>query len=173
MSVKTVCIASFDWRLVYVMTEWVDRKLYNFPNGHSIDWIRVIPKTFNFENIIIGGHLVADVLMGTCQYLPADKQERVLGLFRSGHLNTLFSTSVAEEGLDVQHCSTVVCYDVPCRPLSMVQTVGRARSRNARVLFMHEITDNPQVLRNQSLFFQKTKEFTFFGVHWSDKWYVW
>jgi ERCC4-related helicase len=66
----------------------------------------------------------------------------VLALFRLGHSNTLFTTSVAEEGLDVQHCSLVICYDVPNRPLSLVQTVGRARARDARVVFMEEVSAN-------------------------------
>lgn len=63
-------------------------------------------------------------------------QGEVISRFRHGALNALFCTSVAEEGLDIQQCSLVICYDVPKRPLSMVQTVGRARSRGSRVFFM-------------------------------------
>ena len=77
--------------------------------------------------------------MGDTRLLAKEQQEKVLALFRKGHSNTLFTTSVAEEGLDVQHCSLVICYDVPSRPLSLVQTVGRARARNARVVFMEEV----------------------------------
>lgn len=64
------------------------------------------------------------------------RQSLILDNFRRGTTNVLFATSVAEEGLDVQHCSLVLCYDVPARPLSIVQTVGRARARHAKVLFM-------------------------------------
>jgi ERCC4-related helicase len=80
----------------------------------------------------------AEVLMGDTRLLVREQQERVLALFRKGHSNMLFTTSVAEEGLDVQNCSLVVCYDVPNRPLSLIQTVGRARARDACVVFMEQ-----------------------------------
>jgi endoribonuclease Dicer len=66
-------------------------------------------------------------------------QTTILKRFRDGSINALFSTSVAEEGLDVQNCSIVVCYDVPKRPLSVVQTMGRARAHNSEVFFMQPI----------------------------------
>lgn len=66
-------------------------------------------------------------------------QAATLKRFREGAINALFSTSVAEEGLDVQHCSIVVCYDVPKRPLSVVQTMGRARAHHSEVFFMQPI----------------------------------
>lgn len=67
------------------------------------------------------------------------KQGAILQRFREGAVNALFSTSVAEEGLDVQDCSIVICYDVPKRPLSMVQTMGRARARFSEVYFMQPV----------------------------------
>lgn len=82
----------------------------------------------------------AGALMGDTRVLAREQQTKVLALFRRGHSNMLFTTSVAEEGLDVQHCSLVICYDVPTRPLSLVQTVGRARARNGEVVFMEEAT---------------------------------
>lgn len=66
-------------------------------------------------------------------------QTAMLKRFRDGVVNALFSTSVAEEGLDVQNCSIVVCYDVPQRPLSVVQTMGRARAHNSEVYFMQPV----------------------------------
>lgn len=68
--------------------------------------------------------------------MSTTNQGAVISQFRNGDLNALFCTSVAEEGLDIQKVSLVICYDIPKRPLSMVQTVGRARSRESRVLFM-------------------------------------
>lgn len=38
----------------------------------------------------------------------------------------------------MRNCSLVICYDVPTRPLSLVQTVGRVRARDAEVVFMEE-----------------------------------
>eukprot|EP00892_Ulva_mutabilis_P000529 jgi/Ulvmu1/10477/UM064_0014.1 len=83
--------------------------------------------------------LPADVLMEETRMLVKEQQDKVLALFRRGASNLLFTTAVTEEGLDVQHCSLVVCYDVPTRPLSLVQTVGRARARNAEVVFMDKV----------------------------------
>lgn len=77
--------------------------------------------------------------MGETKLLAREHQDKVLALFRTGQCNLLFTTSVAEEGLDIQNCSLVICYDVPNRPLSLVQTVGRARARNARVVFMEQV----------------------------------
>lgn len=77
--------------------------------------------------------------MGETKVLVREHQDKVLALFRAGHRNLLFTTSVAEEGLDIQNCALVICYDVPNRPLSLVQTVGRARARNARVVFMEQV----------------------------------
>ena len=87
----------------------------------------------------------ADALMGTTRVLVKEPQDKVLALFRRGHSNLLFTTSVAEEGLDVQHCSLVICYDVPTRPLSLMQTVGRVRAHNAEVVFMEEVTSEGTV----------------------------
>ena len=75
-------------------------------------------------------------LKGTSSILGNSNPSEVLTEFRNGKLNVLFTTAVAEEGLDVQSCSLVVCYDVPVRPLSQVQTMGRARAQQARVVFM-------------------------------------
>jgi ERCC4-related helicase len=68
-------------------------------------------------------------------------QGRILERFKRGTINILFATSIAEEGLDIQHCSLVICYDIPARPLSVVQTVGRARARDAKVLFMQAVDE--------------------------------
>ena len=78
----------------------------------------------------------AEVLKGVSSTLANTDQLEVLGNFRKGTTNVLFCTSVAEEGLDVQHCSLVICFDVPVRPLSKVQTVGRARAEKAEVVFL-------------------------------------
>jgi Helicase conserved C-terminal domain len=71
-------------------------------------------------------------------------QAKVLGDFRKGTINMLFSTAVAEEGLDVTGCWLVVCYDCPKRPLSQVQAAGRARAKDAQVIFMREAAATTQ-----------------------------
>ena len=79
----------------------------------------------------------AGCLRGTSSTLAKVDQSSLLTGFRSGSgANVLFSTSVAEEGLDVGHCSFVLLYDVPPRPLSQVQAVGRARARDSSVVLL-------------------------------------
>ena len=84
-------------------------------------------------------------MKGASVTLSNPKQAHTLASFRQGSTNVVFSTSIAEEGLDVQHCSLVICYDVPIRPISIVQTVGRARARDAIVRFMQ--STNPDTGR--------------------------
>lgn len=52
---------------------------------------------------------------------------RVLDKFRRGDINLIVATSVLEEGIDLQECNMVLCYDKPTTFRSYVQTKGRAR----------------------------------------------
>ncbi|KAK2536164.1 Dhx58 [Columba guinea] len=51
----------------------------------------------------------------------ANEQQDVIKLFREGALNLLFSTSVAEEGLDIPECNIVVRYGLMTNEIAMVQ----------------------------------------------------
>ncbi|KAF2682135.1 hypothetical protein K458DRAFT_342502 [Lentithecium fluviatile CBS 122367] len=80
--------------------------------------------------------------------------------FRRGELNCLFSTSVAEEGLDIPQCNLVVRFDLYRSMIGYVQSRGRARHRNSTYLHMveegnskhHEVLTNAiraeEVMRN-------------------------
>lgn len=136
-----------------LLRSWSSRS-YQGQSGHRFSncWSARTGKSALYESLELEAEhwlVLADALMGNSRWLGNEQQERALALFRKGHVNTLFTTSVAEEGLDVQHCSLVICYDVPNRPLSLVQTVGRARARNARVIFLQELPQSggaPEVL---------------------------
>lgn len=54
-------------------------------------------------------------------FSPQNEQQDVIALFRSGELNLLFSTSVAEEGLDIPECNIVVRYGLMTNEIAMVQ----------------------------------------------------
>ena len=66
-------------------------------------------------------------------------QNLIVRRFREREINLLITTSVAEEGLDVQPCSLVVRYDL-CRTLtSYIQSRGRARRKNSHfVVFLQK-----------------------------------
>ena len=53
--------------------------------------------------------------------LLLQEQSRILQRFRSGELNLLVSTAVAEEGIDVRSCQLVVRFDLPITAQSYIQ----------------------------------------------------
>ncbi|KAI9376347.1 hypothetical protein BJX61DRAFT_530901 [Aspergillus egyptiacus] len=58
--------------------------------------------------------------------------------FRSGEINCLFATSVAEEGLDIADCNLVVRFDLFKTMIQYVQSRGRARQANSTYASMVE-----------------------------------
>ncbi|NXT58556.1 DHX58 helicase, partial [Pluvianellus socialis] len=85
---------------------------------------------------LCGQHIKAAVLTGAgysnqTRHMTQSEQQDVIKLFRSGALNLLFSTSVAEEGLDIPECNIVVRYGLMTNEIAMVQARGRARAENS------------------------------------------
>lgn len=55
--------------------------------------------------------------------------------FRTGEINTLVSTSIGEEGLDVGECDLIVAFDTTGSPVRRIQHIGRTgRQRQGRVV---------------------------------------
>ncbi|KAF9375586.1 Dicer-like protein 1 [Podila verticillata] len=65
-------------------------------------------------------------------------QSTVINKFRDGEYNLLVSTCVAEEGLDIQPCNIVICFDPVATTTSYVQSRGRARKTNSRYFMLQE-----------------------------------
>lgn len=65
-------------------------------------------------------------------------QSKVLQRFRTGAVNTLIVTSVAEEGLDIPACNLVIVMDGFKLPASYVQSRGRARNMESEYVVMCE-----------------------------------
>ncbi|NXN55137.1 DHX58 helicase, partial [Rynchops niger] len=83
-----------------------------------------------------GQHVRAAVLTGAgysnqTRHMTQNEQQDVIKLFREGALNLLFSTSVAEEGLDIPQCNIVVRYGLMTNEIAMMQARGRARAENS------------------------------------------
>ncbi|KAK9768192.1 Dicer-like protein 1 [Basidiobolus ranarum] len=66
------------------------------------------------------------------------EQNRIIEKFKSGELNLLIATSVAEEGLDIQPCNLVIRFDFFHSLTGYIQSRGRARQKNSKYVIMVE-----------------------------------
>ncbi|XP_064485103.1 Fanconi anemia group M protein homolog isoform X6 [Ornithodoros turicata] len=65
------------------------------------------------------------------------QQIMVVKRFREGGYNTLVSTCVGEEGLDIGDIDLIICYDAPKSPIRLVQRMGRTgRKRQGRIVVL-------------------------------------
>ncbi|KAI3367642.1 hypothetical protein L3Q82_026489 [Scortum barcoo] len=63
------------------------------------------------------------------------EQLEVVHSFRQGGFNTLVSTCVGEEGLDIGEVDLIVCFDAQKNPIRLVQRMGRTgRKRQGRIV---------------------------------------
>ncbi|XP_034432232.1 Fanconi anemia group M protein isoform X1 [Hippoglossus hippoglossus] len=63
------------------------------------------------------------------------EQLEVVHRFRQGGFNTLVSTCVGEEGLDIGEVDLIVCFDAQKSPIRLVQRMGRTgRKRQGRIV---------------------------------------
>ncbi|XP_070698797.1 Fanconi anemia group M protein [Pempheris klunzingeri] len=63
------------------------------------------------------------------------EQLEVVLKFRQGGFNTLVSTCVGEEGLDIGEVDLIVCFDAQKNPIRLVQRMGRTgRKRQGRIV---------------------------------------
>ena len=52
-------------------------------------------------------------------------REKIAAEFRQGEFQILLASEVAGEGLDFEHCHTVINYDLPWNPMRVEQRIGR------------------------------------------------
>ena len=57
--------------------------------------------------------------------LSQEQRDKIMGRFREGALDVLVATDVAARGLDIEHITHVVNYDVPSSPDTYVHRIGR------------------------------------------------
>jgi ERCC4-related helicase len=70
--------------------------------------------------------------------LSQKKQLEILNKFKNGQLNTLISTNVGEEGIDITECDLVIFYDVVVSETRFIQRRGRtARHRKGKVIILY------------------------------------
>ncbi|XP_049624293.1 Fanconi anemia group M protein isoform X2 [Suncus etruscus] len=77
------------------------------------------------------GHATGKCMKGFTQ----KEQLEVVKQFRSGGYNTLVSTCVGEEGLDIGEVDLIICFDAQKSPIRLVQRMGRTgRKRQGRIV---------------------------------------
>ncbi|KAI9010410.1 hypothetical protein CLU79DRAFT_773664 [Phycomyces nitens] len=88
-------------------------------------------ETFNCDLLI--GHGTSeegDTKMGY------QDQNKMIKKFRSGELNLLIATNVAEEGLDIQPCNVVIRFDFFTTLIAYIQSRGRARKPDSKYIIL-------------------------------------
>ncbi|PRT52901.1 ATP-dependent DNA helicase mph1 [Wickerhamiella sorbophila] len=53
------------------------------------------------------------------------EQRQIIDKFKTGEINVLIATSIAEEGLDIGQVQCIVCYDQSQSPIRSIQRMGR------------------------------------------------
>ncbi|KAG2220792.1 hypothetical protein INT45_012461, partial [Circinella minor] len=113
---------------------------------HTAVALDLLIKSFhNFDNVIR-----SDILIGHGTNDDGDiqmtfkKQNQVIQQFKTGELNLLIATNVAEEGLDIQACNVVIRFDFFTTLIGYIQSRGRARSKNSIYYIMVEENTNGQ-----------------------------
>ncbi|WVZ67722.1 hypothetical protein U9M48_016765 [Paspalum notatum var. saurae] len=108
---------------------FVDRKI----TARVIERImkKIGPLSYFTVSYLTGGSSSVDAL-------TPKMQKDTLDSFRSGKVNLLFTTDVAEEGIHVPDCSCVIRFDLPRTTRSYVQSRGRARQKGSQYILMIE-----------------------------------
>lgn len=71
------------------------------------------------------------------QAISQKQQLRIMKAFREGQCNTLVSTSVGEEGLDIGSVDLIICFDISNKsPVRLVQRCGRTGRERCGQIYM-------------------------------------
>ncbi|XP_070587746.1 interferon-induced helicase C domain-containing protein 1 isoform X2 [Erythrolamprus reginae] len=92
-------------------------------------WINDNPK---FEEIGVKAHyLIGTGHNSEFQHMTQNEQKDIIQKFRTGKINLLIATTVAEEGLDISQCNIVIRYGLVTNEIAMMQARGRARAEES------------------------------------------
>ncbi|CAB4061547.1 DEAD-box ATP-dependent RNA helicase FANCM,ATP-dependent DNA helicase MPH1,Fanconi anemia group M protein,Fanconi anemia group M protein homolog,ATP-dependent DNA helicase fml1,ATP-dependent DNA helicase mph1 [Lepeophtheirus salmonis] len=88
--------------------------------------------------------------------LTQKEQIEVIKRFREGGYNTLVSTCVGEEGLDIGEVDLIICFDVSKSPIQLIQRMGRTgRKRSGRIVVL-VTKGKEEIAYNQCLYSKKS-----------------
>ncbi|RVW27130.1 Endoribonuclease Dicer-like 2 [Vitis vinifera] len=102
---------------------------------------KLLPKLSGWEAGYIAGN--ASQLQSQSRRV----QNALVEEFRKGMVNVIVSTSILEEGLDVQSCNLVIRFDPSATVCSFIQSRGRARMQNSDYLLMVRSGDDKTLSR--------------------------
>ncbi|KLO19664.1 hypothetical protein SCHPADRAFT_843134, partial [Schizopora paradoxa] len=106
------------------------------------DWIKCA-ELMGHGDLKGGGDVIAGMGLNV--------QENVVKSFRTGELNLLIATSVAEEGLDFPACDLVIRFDPIRNMVAYVQSRGRARQKASTFVIMIDEKDELELARYKKL----------------------
>ncbi|XP_026063869.1 ATP-dependent RNA helicase DHX58 [Carassius auratus] len=92
-----------------------------------LDWVNSNPE---LQRVNIRAGILTGAGTGA-NHMTQNEQKETITRFRTGILNLLISTSVAEEGLDIPECNLVVRYGLLTNEIAQQQASGRARAVNS------------------------------------------
>lgn len=73
-------------------------------------------------------HLIGAGHSSEFKPMTQNEQKEVISKFRTGKINLLIATTVAEEGLDIKECNIIIRYGLVTNEIAMIQARGRARA---------------------------------------------
>lgn len=116
--------------LIFVTRRHTAKNLY-----HIIQKCKEVDSNFAITSDFMVGNN-SSVPESIDQILQNKWNRQVIEKFKKNEINVIVSTSVLEEGIDLQMCNLVISYDVPKEFRSYVQSKGRARMRGSKYLIM-------------------------------------
>uniref|UniRef100_A0A7N6AH69 RNA helicase n=1 Tax=Anabas testudineus TaxID=64144 RepID=A0A7N6AH69_ANATE len=92
-------------------------------------WIQENPK---FADIgVKASYVIGGGDQSVVKPMTSAEQRDVLNKFRTGKVNLLIATTVAEEGLDIAACNFVIRYGLVTNEIAMIQAKGRGRAEDS------------------------------------------
>ncbi|XP_053141257.1 interferon-induced helicase C domain-containing protein 1 [Hemicordylus capensis] len=116
-------------------------------------WIKDIPK---FEEAGVKAHyLIGAGHNSEFKPMTQNEQKEVIEQFRTGKVNLLIATTVAEEGLDIPKCNFVIRYGLVTNEIAMVQARGRARADDSTYVLVASSRSGAIERENVNMFREK------------------
>ncbi|KPJ04293.1 Endoribonuclease Dicer [Papilio xuthus] len=119
--------------IIFTQRRFSAKILYNILK----EVIEVNPQDFGFLNHdFVVGFNVNPYNNTREQYFTKKKSQQALLKFANKDLNTLITTSIIEEGIDIPQCRLVLRFDPPLEYRSYIQSKGRARSSESSYVIL-------------------------------------